>query len=380
MSTRCSRAGLLRRSILGVLVAGLLAVLASPAAPAGPPPCAYQGVERVVAVGDVHGAYDRYVEILRTAGVLDDHRHWIGGHTHLVQVGDMIDRGADSRKVLDLLRDLEKEARRAGGAVHVLLGNHEIMRMLGDLRYVSAGEYEAFATSESIGIRTRYLERLTAEERAALPAELPLGFLEMRVAFGRNGEYGSWLRELDTVININGVLFVHGGLSPEVAQKPCNVINDTVRRELTSDIDKTRAAPLKSLAASPTGPLWYRGLSEESDAFLPELEKILSAQGAKAIVVGHTIQRDGRIQKRFGGRVFALDTGMQPAYVPTGRASALEIKNGVFTAIYTDRRDVLLDTTKEVVGKVNQPPTAIGGHAPTSTTSREGGVSAPPAT
>ena len=338
----------LRRIVLGVLVAAVLASWSAVSTVAGQKllPCEYQGVERVVAVGDIHGAYDRFVEILRAAGVVDDRARWAAGRTHLVQIGDIIDRGPDSRKVLDLLEDLGNRARRAGGEVHMLLGNHEIMRMLGDLRYVSPGEYAAFATEESVEVRDRYLKTLTRDERAKLPADLPLGYVEMRVAFGRTGQYGRWLRRLDTVIRVNGVVFVHGGLSPEVGQMPCSVINDTVRRELTTDIDKTRAAPLQSLAASPNGPLWYRGLSEESAELTPKLDEILNVQGAKAIVVGHTVQRDGRIQMRLDGKVFAIDTGMQPAYVPTGRASALEIKDGVFTAIYTDRRDVLLDWRK----------------------------------
>ena len=124
---------------------------------------------------------------------------------------------------------------------------------------------------------------------------------------------------------------------------PCDVINDTVRRELTADIDKTRAAPLESFVAGEKGPLWYRGMTTESEEFAPELDKILALQGARAVVVGHTVQGKGRIQALFGGKVFALDTGMQEAYAKGGRASALEIKGGVFTAIYTDRRDVLLE-------------------------------------
>ena len=142
---------------------------------------------------------------------------------------------------------------------------------------------------------------------------------------------------------MNGVLFLHGGLSPEVAQQRCDAINETVRRELTSEMEKTRAAPLQTLAAGENGPLWYRGLTAES---VPSLDEILALQGATAIVVGHTVQQEGRILTRLDGKVFVLDTGMQPAYLPTGRASALEIKDGVFTAIYTDRREVLREKQK----------------------------------
>jgi len=302
--------------------------------------CEFTAVDRVVAVGDVHGAYDRFVEILRAASLIDDKLRWAGGRTHFVQLGDVLDRGPDSAKALDLLERLQKDASRAGGAVHLLLGNHEVMRMLGDLRYTTPAEYAAFASSKSSEVRDAYVERAKAakEPLAALP---PLGFVEMRVAFGQNGRYGKWLRSLDTVIQINGIVFVHGGISPAVAGLSCDVINQTIHRSLTSDLDQTRSDPLAQLGTRVDGPLWYRGLAEEPDAFAPMVDEILAGQKARAIVVGHTVARDGRVRTRFGGKVIQIDTGMQPAYVPDGRASALEIERGTMTAIYSDRRDVL---------------------------------------
>jgi hypothetical protein len=305
------------------------------------PSCEIDGIERIVAVGDVHGAYDRFVTILRTAGVIDDGLHWAGGKTHLVQLGDVLDRGPDSRKALDLLQRLETEASHAGGQVHALLGNHEVARMLGDLRLVTAGEYAAFVTPDSESIRRRFVETLPAGTRDDALKDTPLGLVEMRVAFGRDGAYGKWLRTHQAVIKLNGVLFLHGGISPAVAAIPCSVINDTVHEDLTSNLEKTLAAPLQTLTARPDGPLWYRGLAQEPDTFAPEVADILSKQQARAIVVGHSVTQSGRITVRFGGAVVLTDTGMQQAYVPTGRASALEISHGEFTAIYEDRRDVL---------------------------------------
>src|SRR5262249_25877859 len=136
----------------------LAAAVGSRASHAASSTCQFNGVDRVVAVGDVHGAHDRFVEILRTAGVLDDRSRWIGGRTHLVQLGDVVDRGPDSLKTLELLDGLQREAQRAGGAVHALLGNHEVMRMLGDLRYVTPGEYEAFTSTKSGEVRDAYVE------------------------------------------------------------------------------------------------------------------------------------------------------------------------------------------------------------------------------
>jgi hypothetical protein len=316
----------------------LAAVVASPTSHAASSTCQFSDVDRIVAVGDVHGAYDRFVEILRAARVIDERNRWIGGRTHLVQLGDVVDRGPDSLKALELLDGLQREAQRAGGAVHPLLGNHEVMRMLGDLRYVVPGEYEAFTSSKSGEVRDAYVERAKAagEPVGAPPA---LGFVEMRVAFGQNGRLGKPLRTHDAVVRIDGIVFVHGGISPAVADLSCDAINETVRRNLGSDLDQTRRDPQAQLATRVDGPLWYRGLAEEPDTFAPAVSDILTGQNATAIVVAHTVTADGRVRARFGNRVLQIDTGMQPAYVPNGRASALEIDHGTMTAIYADRRE-----------------------------------------
>jgi hypothetical protein len=260
-----------------------------------------------------------------------------------VQLGDVLDRGADARKALDLLRRLEKEARRARGAVHALIGNHEAMRMLGDLRYVSPGEYAAFVTPRSEETRERLVQTAAPEARDQLRKETPLGLVEMSLAFGPEGEYGKWLRSLNAVVRINGIVFLHGGISPAVSALPCGAINAAVRRELTTDLAQTRAAPTGSLATREDGPLWYRGLAQEPATFAPQVDEILARQGARLIVIAHTIAPGGRILGRFAGKVWQIDTGMQSGYVPTGRASALDIQGGTLTAIYVDRRELLED-------------------------------------
>jgi hypothetical protein len=301
--------------------------------------CEWNGVERIVAVADVHGAYDRYLEILRTAAIIDDHGRWIAGRTHFVQLGDVVDRGDDSRQALDLLRRLEREAHAAGGYSHMVLGNHEAARMLGDMRSATPGEYAAFVTPESASVREKYMKMLNPPPGEEVAQQTPLGFVELRQAFGREGQYGRWLRQMPAVIKINGFAFLHGGISPAVAPLGCAAINAQVRRELTTDLEKTRAAPLSSLVARVDGPLWYRGLAQEPETFAPQVTEALSKFGARAFVVGHTVSTTGRIATRFDGRVIQLDTGMQPAYVKDGRASALEIRGGEATAIYVDRRE-----------------------------------------
>ena len=303
--------------------------------------CGVDGVERIVAIGDVHGAYDRFVEILKTAGLIDDRERWSGGKAHLVQLGDVVDRGPDSRKALDFLMRLEGEAEKAGGAVHALLGNHEVARMLGDFRLVHAGEYKAFVTDNSEEMRKRLVDAVKPANPEEFLKTTPLGQTEMIIAFGAKGDYGKWLRTHDSVAKVNGILFLHGGISPAVAPTSCDDINATVQRELTTDFDQTQKAPLSALAARVDGPLFYRGLADEPDEFGPQVDEILTKQGVKAIVIGHTVSPTGRIRSRFSGKVFQIDTAMQPAYVPNGRASALEIKDGQFTAIYVDRKDPL---------------------------------------
>lgn len=338
----------------------LLPVLASALVIAGPlgadSVCDIAGVPRLVAVGDVHGSHDNLVKVLQMAGVVDAKLRWAAGKAHLVQNGDMLDRGSDSRKVMDLLMRLEGEARRAGGRVHALLGNHEVMNMLGDLRYVSAGEYEAFRTERSEQMRERYYHQAAGEaERQAKAAgqpfdrkafreqflkDVPLGWVEHRQAFGQDGHYGRWLRKHDAVVKINGVVFVHGGLTPEVAALGCAAINETVRRELSQELQRTRSAPLESLAGRESGPLWYRGLAREDEQALgPALEQVLRSLQARAVVIGHTVTETGRIVTRFGGRVVMIDVGMLPAF--GGHLAALELGPEGMTALYPTGREVL---------------------------------------
>jgi hypothetical protein len=213
------------------------------------------------------------------------------------------------------------------------------------MRYVAPGEYAAFANGDSEMTRDRYLTTIKDSDRAQARQQLPLGGLELRTAFGRQGSYGEWLRKHDGVVRINGIVFLHGGISPAVAPMTCDQINDTVRREIGNDIDKTRSAPLQSLAAREDGPFWYRGLAMLPDTETATIDNILSQQHARAIVVAHTVTVDGKIRSRFDGRVFQIDTGMQPAYVPFGRPSALEFIGAKVTAIYLDHRDTLHDVS-----------------------------------
>jgi hypothetical protein len=335
----------------------LVALWAAPGGRAAADDSCDVGAPRVVAVGDVHGALDNFVQILQMAGLVNDDAHWVGGTTHLVQTGDVLDRGKDAPKVLDLLMRLEKEAKKAGGRVHALLGNHEVMNLLGIFRDVNPEEYVLFRTAESMRrIRRLYeVELAQARDRAKaagedfdqdaylkkLEKQAPLGYIERYRAFSDRGDYGRWLRERNAIARVNGVVFVHGGLTPEVAALGCETINEKVRREITKDMDNTRANLMTSLVAGPNGPLWFRGLAREDEtAYAPSVDAVLKLMDAKAMVVAHTVTKTGRIQERFDGRVLLIDVGMSPVY--HGSLAALEIAaDGTRTALYPGTREVL---------------------------------------
>jgi Calcineurin-like phosphoesterase len=103
----------------------------------------------VIAIGDVHGDFDDFCMILKRVGLIDEKLHWAGGHATLVQTGDLLDRGLKERQALDLMMSLEEEAAKAGGQVVALLGNHEMMNLMGDLRYVTPELYASFSTPDS---------------------------------------------------------------------------------------------------------------------------------------------------------------------------------------------------------------------------------------
>lgn len=322
-------------------------------------PCDITTTERVVAIGDVHGAYERFVGMLRAAGLTDGRQRWSGGRAHLVQTGDVLDRGPDSRKVVDLIRRLEREAAAAGGRVHALLGNHEFMRVVGDWRYVSAGEFKAFQNANSAALRERVLdvnveqaaksartEKREFDEgayRSLFLKDFPLGYFEMQLAFGREGDYGKWVRSRIAAVRINKVLFIHGGVSDAVANLGCGGVNAQVQRDLAA-ASGPAAAVGSMLSSAEDGPLWYRGMANEpEETFGPTLDGILRRMDVRQVVIGHTPIASGRITSRFGGRVVLIDTGMlgRESY-PRGVASALELRGEALTAIYENGQRSLI--------------------------------------
>jgi hypothetical protein len=283
-------------------------------------PWEFETPSRVVAIGDVHGAYDTFVKVLRATGLVDQKLEWVGGSAHLVQTGDVLDRGPESRKAMDLLMALEPQAEAAGGRVHVLIGNHEFWNAVGDLRYVSREELAAFAGSGDDELRKQ-------SGVGALP-----GVLALREAYGPRGKYGRWIRGHNAAVKIGDLIFVHGGITPASAALGLQEVNRRVRSDMDSESWPS------SFALADSGPLMTRRYSgddltpEERTSLAPELSRVLETLGARAMIMSHTTTL-GLIEPRFDGRVVLIDAGMLDVYLG-GRMAALSIENGRFVGVY----------------------------------------------
>lgn len=301
----------------------------------------WSGVARVVAVGDVHGDFEQFVSVLESAGLIDGNGDWTGGAAHLVQTGNVVGGGPDARKVLDLLRKLERQAVVSDGAVHYLIGNYEAMNVYGDLRHVSQGEFASFRQQESEAARTLSYQQFRGLAVAAKPdldrrnwgAGYPPGFTEHRQAFSPEGEYGRWIARHNAVIKIDGTLFTNGGISAKYADWSLQRINDAVRAELANAYDLR-----PGVVTDPEGPLWYQGLATGDEAQLaPLVDRILRAYGVERIVIGQTLS-GGAVSQRFGGKVLLVNVGLSRVYENGGRLSCLVIEDGTAHALYRGQK------------------------------------------
>jgi hypothetical protein len=332
-----------------VLIFSLLFVVASPAHSKAKKVDDYHwnGVERVVAIGDLHGDYERYIEVMRSAGLIDKNDKWAGGTTHFVQTGDIPDRAPDTLKIIDHMVKLAKQAKRKGGYVHMLIGNHEAMNVIGDLRYVSEGEFKAFTTRNSARLQDMQWERqlewmraniLTFEEidlvtyRKEWEQKVPLGWVEHRQGWALSGKYGSLVKDNQVAIQINDTIFLHGGISA----KYCRFSLQSLTEQVIEAMENFNPAN-ETIVDDPLGPLWYRGLAQEEEdgVFNQTLDNILNRYGAKRIVIGHT-PTGGVVWPRFDQRVVVNDTGIATYY--GAHKGVLELTPDGATAIYGETR------------------------------------------
>ncbi|MFQ6070537.1 MAG: metallophosphoesterase [Candidatus Aminicenantales bacterium] len=318
--------------------------------------CEWSGVEKIVAVGDLHGDYNNFVKILKKASIVDENLSWTGGKTHLVQTGDIMDRGPDAKKIFDLIMRLEREAEEAGGKVHMLIGNHEELNITG-----IALDYRGYVTPRQLTsfLPLQYREKLEKKRkkdesvddfwwRIINKEREARGTVGMRYTNEFNDRYGKWIIEHNAAIKINDTVFVHGGISKKYSSMGLEKINEKLRKELEDfrlslrRFGKYTGRP--SIIYDTEGPLWYRKLALESgEQVEQEIDQILKNIGAKHIVIAHTPRMGSPIyskelMSKFGGKVWIIDTSISD-YVGGGFPSALVINKGNFS--------ILLDLEEE---------------------------------
>ena len=243
----------------------------------------HQGNFNIVALSDMHGQYALSRELLRNNGVIDKRNNWAIGNSHLVITGDVFDRGEQVTEILWMLYKLEQQAEKVGGKLHLLLGNHEVMILNGDLRY----------------LHPKYVKVAKLLKR---------NFTDL---FDETSVLGQWLRSKSVLVKLNGYLFAHGGFHPELAQHNLSLqdINQLFKANLIkSQLSHPRQGWGRYVHKS-NGPIWYRGYFKDDGATDTEIELLLKHFDVKKIIVGHTSQK--KIETRYDGKVIAIDSSIK---------------------------------------------------------------------
>lgn len=243
----------------------------------------HKSADSIAIISDIHGEYDIYINLLKSSGIIGEDLRWSFGTGHLVIAGDVFDRGNKTTEVLWHLYGLELQAKKAGGKLHYLMGNHELMVLTNDLRYIG----DKYSMVEKI-TRTRY-DHLYSDSSVL----------------------GSWLRSKPVMMKIGRILFVHAGISDEVLERamPVEQVNRKFYENFTPerDLDVCDHDELAMLDQD-TGPVWYRGYFTDTTFCESRLDAVLDFYDADHIIVGHTPQRS--IVHMFDNKILGVDTGI----------------------------------------------------------------------
>ena len=256
----------------------------------------------VFVLADTHGEFEILVSMLRAHKVVGPRLEWKFARGHLVVLGDVFDRGPNHLEILWLLYKLEAEAQKAGGGVHLVLGNHETMVMRGDLRYLHPKYQQSTA---ALGVRS-YAELFAADTLL-----------------------GQWLRSKASMLEVNDSLCLHAGVSRALLDSTLNLreINDAVRAALAPGAGSSATA---ELVMGSLGPLWYRGYFAEQANFpaasMADIDLTLKTFGVRRILIGHTIVP--AVTPMYSGKVIAVQ--VQPRRDDAGNANfeSLLIRDG----------------------------------------------------
>ena len=273
-------------------------------------------VERVVAIGDVHGDVNALRAALRLGGAIDESGKWIGGKLTVVQTGDQLDRGDDEPQILDLFQRLRGAAQAAGGAVHVLNGNHEVMNVQTDFRYVTPDGFHDFSAGHPDPLHLQLSARVAPEQRGRTAAFLP------------GGEVSRRLSAQPIVIQVGDTVFVHGGVLEQHVRYGLGRIN----QETSAWMSGAPTEPAPNSITSQRAPIWVRDYSDGTPSAdrCAELTRVLAALSAQRMVVGHTVQPQG-INSACDGKVWRIDVGLSRFY--GGKTSVLEIQGARVRAL-----------------------------------------------
>lgn len=280
------------------------------------PPTTYSAPSKMLVLSDIEGNFAAFRKLLQVNQVIDEHFNWTFNNGHLVLAGDMFDRGEQVTECLWLIYSLEEKARAAGGWVHFILGNHEIMNLSGTDKYV----VEKYKINYSLLGKT------------------------LRQVYGEDSELGRWLRTKNVVEKIGNNLFCHGGISSELNQLSLSLeeINTLARpwyAEYRKDYGNEK---VNIIMSSSLGPFWYRGYYKGSPVE-NLVDSTLQQFNVNHIVTGHTIVAD-TISTHFDGKVINTDTRHA-----AGKSEALLIENNhYFRVSHTGRKTLLFKENDEL--------------------------------
>lgn len=333
----------------------------------------WSGISRIVAIADLHGDFDAFVEILQGTDLIGDdvdleNPKWLGGETHLVQLGDVMDRGIDGHHCFNLLMKLEKQAEEAGGKVHVLIGNHEEANISGTAPttsdYVAPMQFWYFLGPEYVAKREKPIrDKYNGSSNNNEVEEKVLQFWEKvqadsddealdiyRESFVK--QYGEWLISKNVVTKINDIVFAHGGVNETFSEMDIGEVNKLMRADLNKLKLGKRLYAIPKVAYNPNAPQWFRGLiREDEESFSDDVDRILANLEANYMVVGHTVRKVRKLD-RFGGRIWGIDTGNSKFY--GGVRCALIVEDGNFRIWWADAgiEDVTPDSGSDQRGQV----------------------------
>jgi Calcineurin-like phosphoesterase/Ankyrin repeats (3 copies)/Ankyrin repeats (many copies) len=272
---------------------------------------------RVFAISDIEGNFHAFVTTLMGNGVVDKKLNWSYGDGHLVLLGDFFDRGLNVTACLWLIYQLENQAAESGGMVHFILGNHEEMNLSGDHRYV----------------RSKYIQ--VAKKMNCDYADL----------YSPRTELGRWLRSKNIMVKIGETIFVHGGLSPQMAGTNISIeqINKICRAHIGKKADELQEKGGNiSMVFAKTGPFWYRGFFNELSTDM--VADILGQYDARQVVVGHTIIDD--LSTLHDGMVYAIDVKHNEK-IKNMQYNAMLIEDGTFYKVNCQGKKAVIEMARK---------------------------------